>query len=68
MTVLSALVYIFYGYVLAGLIFALWFVFRGVHKVDKGMEGASWKMRLLLLPGSIALWPYLWLKVRAADK
>ncbi len=51
--------YAFYLYLLIGLLFAIWFTFRGVAKVDTAMKEASWKVRLLLLPGSMALWPVL---------
>lgn len=56
------LVLLFYLYLLLGFLFGLWFVFRGVQKIDPGMDGAKWPMRLLLLPGSLALWPVLWRK------
>ena len=59
MIIASIFVCIFYAYLLAGLFFGVWFVFRGVQKIDGGMEGGSWKLRLLLLPGSMALWPLL---------
>lgn len=52
-------VYLLYAYLAAGLAFALWFVFRGVQRVDADMAGASWKLRLLLIPGTMALWPVL---------
>jgi hypothetical protein len=53
------LLYLFYGYLAAGLLFGLWFVFRGVGRVEDGMRAASWRMRLILLPGSAALWPLM---------
>ncbi len=62
MSLLSSFVYLFYAYLFIGLVFALWFVFRGVQKVDAGMEGASWKLRLLLLPGAMAFWMVLLIK------
>jgi uncharacterized membrane protein YphA (DoxX/SURF4 family) len=53
------LVLLFYLYLLLGLFFGLWFVFRGVQKIDPGMANAKWSMRMILLPGSLALWPVL---------
>ncbi|MEL6356350.1 MAG: hypothetical protein AAFQ37_05375 [Bacteroidota bacterium] len=50
---------LFYIYLLIGLLFGLWFVFLGVQRLDSGMNGAKWTMRLLLLPGAIGLWPVL---------
>ena len=52
-------VYIFYAYLITGLLFGLWFIFKGVQKVDAGMEGAKIGLRLLLLPGSMLLWPVM---------
>ena len=50
---------VFYGYLLIGFIYGLWFVFKGAQKLDDGMSGAKVGLCLLLLPGSIALWPLL---------
>lgn len=52
-------VMIFYIYLAIGLVFALWFVTRGVDKIDAGMHGVHWGVRALLVPGSTALWPVL---------
>ena len=59
MLIANIFVYAFYLYLLLGLAFGFWFAFRGVHRVDAGMKDANWKLRLLLLPGSMALWPVL---------
>lgn len=59
MLIAQILVYGFYLYLFIGLVFAIWFVFRGASKIDAGLRNANWKLRLLLLPGSMALWPVL---------
>jgi len=46
-------------YFLVGFLFGLWFVSKGAPKIDESAEEASWKLRLLWLPGAIALWPIL---------
>jgi hypothetical protein len=51
-------------YASLGLFFALWFVFFGVHRMDSAAVGASLAFRLLILPGTIALWPWLLLAYR----
>lgn len=61
--VLQIFIWLFLAYLLAGLLFGCWFVFKGVNKVDPGMEGAPWTLRVLLLPGSMAIWPVLIKKV-----
>lgn len=53
---LQILLYGAYAYLALGLIFGLWFVFKGAEQIDENMHGASWSTRLLLLPASTALW------------
>jgi uncharacterized membrane protein YphA (DoxX/SURF4 family) len=56
---------IIYLYFVLGLLFGLWFVFKGVDSIDHQMEGTTWITRLILLPGTVALWVillYKWLK------
>jgi hypothetical protein len=52
-------------YVLCGLAVGVPFVLGGVDRVDEGARGASLGFRLLILPGTIALWPLMatkWIK------
>lgn len=56
---LQILLYGVYAYLGLGLIFGLWFVFKGAEHIDENMHGASRATRLLLLPASIALWVVL---------
>jgi hypothetical protein len=51
----------------AGLLFALVFLARGVERVDPGAHGATLGFRLVLLPATIVLWPWLWRRWRHAD-
>lgn len=53
---LQILLYGAYAYLALGLIFGLWFVFKGAEQIDENMHGASWSTRLLLVPASAALW------------
>lgn len=46
-----------------GLGFAIWFVTRGVHRIDPLTRHTGIAFRLLILPGSALLWPYLLKKV-----
>jgi hypothetical protein len=56
-------------YLLCGVSFALPFSLIGVKRVDPHAAHGSWGFRLLILPGTMALWPMLlgrWVKgVRA---
>ena len=43
----------------AGLLSACWLHWRGLRRIDPGVEGAGIFFRLLITPGLIALWPLL---------
>jgi len=47
------------GYSAVGLAFAVAFVFFGAGRIDPDAENGTWGFRLLVLPGSAALWPLL---------
>ena len=52
-------------YLLCGLVFAIPFVAIGVGKIDPHAAHGSWGFRLLIIPGTIFLWPMLasrWLR------
>lgn len=54
-------------YILIGVIFAIFFVTRGLGVLDKEAKDSKWGFRLLLFPGSVALWMILlpkWLKAK----
>ena len=46
-------------YAVAGFVFALAFVVRGVERIDPAAKGSGVGFRLLILPGCVALWPML---------
>jgi hypothetical protein len=47
------------AYAALGAAFAAAFVTRGVSRIDPGAKGSQWGFRLLIVPGVVALWPYL---------
>ena len=47
------------GYALAGLLFGVLFIPRAAARMDPGLTHAPIAVRLLILPGVIALWPLL---------
>lgn len=57
-------------YLSLGAVFGVLFVWRGIAKVDAQAQGAGLGFRLLVLPGSVALWPILfklWAARRGAE-
>ena len=46
-------------YIVFGLLFGLYFVFVGATKIDPLLKDSKKLVRLLLLPGTIATWPFL---------
>lgn len=41
----------------AGLVFAAWFVSKGVGTMDPAAMHAPWSFRAIIFPGVVALWP-----------
>ena len=50
------------AYELCGLAVGVPFVLRGVDRVDEAARGAPVAFRLLILPGTMALWPLIAVK------
>lgn len=46
-------------YIACGLVFAPFFVWRGVGRIDPGAKAAGLGFRLIILPGVAVLWPVL---------
>ncbi len=46
-------------YLGAGLGWAVWFHFKGLRRVDPGIEGAGFLFRMFITPGLVALWPLM---------
>jgi len=46
-------------YLACGLAFAIPFVLAGVKRIDPHAAHGSWGFRLLIIPGTMALWPLL---------
>ena len=49
-------------YLVLGCVFAIWFVCIGVDRIDDGMHGTSRGVRMLIFPGSMLLWPLLFMR------
>jgi hypothetical protein len=51
----------------AGLLFALPFLAWGLPRIDTAARGSSLAFRLLILPGTVALWPLLLRRWKRSD-
>ncbi len=49
-----------YAYALMGFLFSLYFIKVGVERVDEMARHSSWGFRLIIWPGAVLFWPYLW--------
>ena len=59
----------FEAYVLAGVGFALLFLPRAVARIDPRVAGSPRTLRLLILPGVVALWPlFAWRWIAGAPE
>ena len=59
----------FEAYLLVGVAFALMFLPRAVTQLDPRVAGAPKMLRLLLLPGTVALWPlFAWRWIAGAHE
>jgi hypothetical protein len=59
MVFISILVSITGIYLVAGFLFAIAFVTKGVGRIDEGAHGASWGFRVIIIPGTMVFWPLL---------
>jgi hypothetical protein len=50
-------------YVSAGLLFAPFFITRGAGRIDPSVQQSTWGFRVMIVPGVIALWPLLLLRL-----
>ena len=57
--ILSGLLILFGFYLACGIVFAVPFVVLGVGRIDPHATHGSWGFRVLILPGTVFLWPLL---------
>ena len=51
-------------YLLVGIVFYFPFIRKGVHHFDDGVKSAPLFMKIMIFPGTVALWPILLKKWR----
>jgi hypothetical protein len=62
------LVFLIYGYLLAGLILGVWFCFFRAGRIDPGAAHSGLSFKLIILPAAILLWPLVLHKLLNAGK
>ena len=70
MIVAEGILFVWLAYSVCGLAVGVPFVLRGADHVDAATRGASIGFRLLILPGTVALWPIIatkWLKASRTE-
>lgn len=63
MIIAQVIVWLLTSYALLGLLFASYLVTRGVRRVDSSAQQSTWGFRVMIVPGVIALWPLLLLRL-----
>jgi hypothetical protein len=68
MTVVVEIIFMIVAlYLFAGALFAIFFLIKGIQKIDPTVCGSGLGFRLIILPGVITLWPALlskWIKAK----
>lgn len=70
-SLVASLLELFGVYLVVGLFLGLGFVIVGAKKIDPSAGATGFFFKLLILPGSIILWPYLigrWIKGRTPSE
>lgn len=58
-----------FAYLLLGAVFAIFFLWRGgADRLDPVARGSGLAFRFLILPGVLALWPWLWRRQRKSPE
>lgn len=57
-TIITLFLLILGIYFVLGLLFGLYFIFLGANKIDPLMKETKKNVRILLLPGIVATWPF----------
>jgi hypothetical protein len=68
MNIVTVLLLITSVYLIAGFLFAIAFITKGITKVDEGASGSGWGFRIIIIPGIMVFWPVLLKKWITAPK
>lgn len=53
------ILYVILVYLFVGVLFALQFLTRLIHKLDEGAKESSLSFKLIIFPGCVVFWPLL---------
>lgn len=68
MTTITIILIIIAVYLIAGVLFAIPFVIKGVTRIDEGAHDSGWGFRIIIIPGTVIFWPLLMKKWLNASK
>ena len=63
----SIILFIILIYLIAGALFVIPFLYKGIHVTDESVHGSSIGFYIIIIPGVIVFWPILlkkWMKMR----
>ncbi len=64
--IISIILLIVLIYIITGIFFSLIFIWKGLSKVDHGVEGSGKLFKVLIFPGLVTFWPLFLIKWRKA--
>ena len=62
-TLINLFVNLLAAYLLAGILFSIFFYLKGATRIDEGIKGAPWHFKLILFPGVVLFWSVLLFKL-----
>ena len=62
------IIYFLSFYFIVGLLFAIWFSFYKVQKIDEGAAKTSLWFKLIIMPATVLLWPIILKKILMLTK
>lgn len=62
-TLINSLLTLLALYLMAGVLFSIYFYVKGGTRLDQGMVGTPWHFKLIIFPGVVLFWSVLLIKL-----
>lgn len=66
-TVIQILLLAMMVYVGMGVLYSIYFLTKGIYRLDDSAEGSPWHFRLIIWPGVVLLWIVLFFKRKKSN-